>query len=190
MSGPEGAPSVRADDDHVARRVLWSLPTGLYLLGSTADAEHGPWNLMTTSLVTQVATEPRVVGLAVEQGSATLRLVRASSQLSLSILARADRAVVRRFVKPVTDLEIGVDGRPISMAGHGVHLGTNGAPILDAAVAWLELQMVAEQEFASHVVVLAEVRAAGAIDDVLEGSASDRHVEILRMEDTRMSYGG
>ena len=92
-------------DDDTARRILWSLPTGLYLLGSVGEVGRGPWNLMTTSLVTQVATSPRLIGLSIEADSVTAGLISSSGVAALSILDRSDKAVVRRFVKPVADAE-------------------------------------------------------------------------------------
>ena len=73
------------DPDSVitGRRVLWSLPTGLYLLGSTGDPTDGPWNLMTTNQVVQVATEPRVIAVSVEQGSWTNELVAPTGLMAL-----------------------------------------------------------------------------------------------------------
>jgi flavin reductase (DIM6/NTAB) family NADH-FMN oxidoreductase RutF len=176
--------------DLILRRVLWSLPTGLYLLGSTADRAAGPWNLMTISQVTQVATEPRTVAFSVEQGSRTAELLRQSGLAALSILQRSDRAVVRRFVKPVEEIDQDDAGRPTSMSGQAVELAENGAPVLSASVGWLELTVSEVVEHTSHMVVLAEVTGGGADDALLSGTASERSVEILRMEDTKMNYGG
>ena len=169
--------------DRLTRRVLWSLPTGLYVVGG-GDLTNNPAgaNLMTANLVVQVATNPRVLLVSFERASVTLALVRSSRQLSVSILDRSDRAVVRKFVKPVAaGLEV-VDGIP-TMAGQPVVVGATGLPRLAGAVAWLEATVVAEEEFDSHVAIFASVVSAGARRD-FDGA------EILRMEDTRMNYGG
>lgn len=176
--------------DELVRRVLWSLPNGLYVLGSTGSADRGPWNLMTTSQVTQVASEPRTLALSVEVGSRTSALLEASGSLALSLLDRADRALVRRFVKPVDELELDAEGRPTTMAGEQVVLLANGAPRLEVAVAWLELKVAEVLARRSHLVVLADVVSAGAPADLLEGSTGRIAAEVLRMEDTRMRYGG
>ena len=65
----------RADEfDRHRRRVLWTLPTGLYLIGS----RHGDdLNLMTANLVVQVCMEPKLVGVALEHESVTAGLVSA-----------------------------------------------------------------------------------------------------------------
>ena len=59
---------------------------------------------MTANLVVQVCMEPKLVGVALEHDSVTSRLVSAGGGFTVSLLARADRDVVRRFVKPVKDV--------------------------------------------------------------------------------------
>jgi len=176
--------------DATTRRILWSLPTGLYVLGSTADVESGPWNLMTINLVTQVATQPRVVAMAVEVGSRTQGFLDATGCATLNVLEREQRALVRKFVKPVDDVEHGRDGTPSSMAGVPVALASNGAPELRDALAVLELEVVARQDFESHVTYFGQVTSAHARAELLEGTASARSVDVLGMGDTKMNYGG
>ena len=69
--------------DRHRRRVLWALPTGLYLVGSRAGDEV---NLMTANLVVQVCVEPKVVAVALEHGSVTVRLVREGRAFAISLL--------------------------------------------------------------------------------------------------------
>jgi flavin reductase (DIM6/NTAB) family NADH-FMN oxidoreductase RutF len=178
------------EGDELTRRVLWSLPTGLYLLGSVGDPLAGPWNLMTINLVTQASTEPRVLAFSVERGSVTEGLLDRSGVASLSLLARQDRAVVRRFVKPATDVEIDVEGGYGEMSGQAVRLTPSGAPVLAEAPAWLDLSVSTVTRWASHVLVQAEVVGASATEEFVAGRASERSFDVLRMEDTRMSYGG
>ena len=176
--------------DEITRRVLWSLPTGLYLLGSVGEPGKGPWNLMTINLVTQVATEPRTLAFSVESGSVTDGLLRAGGVAALSVLARHDRALVRRFVKPVTDVTMDPSTGEGEMSGVPVRLLDSGVPVVDAAPAWLALTVMSSTPLASHTVYLAEVIDASASEDFVAGRASDRSFEVLRMEDTKMSYGG
>ena len=67
---PEG---VDPDDyDRLRRRVLWSLPTGLFVVGSTAEIDGARrHNLMTANLVVQVATRPKLVAVALETEALT-----------------------------------------------------------------------------------------------------------------------
>ena len=60
---PPGGPDSDEELDRHRRRVLWALPTGLYLVGSRHGDEV---NLMTANLVVQVCLEPKLVGVALE----------------------------------------------------------------------------------------------------------------------------
>jgi len=170
--------------DRLRRRVLWSFPTGLFVVGSTAvlDGERRH-NLMTANLVVQVATAPKLVAVAVETGALTARLIAEGACFSISALDRADRAVVRRFVKPVTDVTLDERGAPVYMAGEAVTFASTGAPILSRAAAWVDCTLSRSEDLGSHILAIGEVVDAGG----LEG---DEAPELLRMEDTRMNYGG
>src|ERR1700723_2176964 len=58
--------------DRLRRRVLWSLPTGLFVIGSRSGDRR---NMMTANWVMQIATSPKLVAVAVERGSVTRRLI-------------------------------------------------------------------------------------------------------------------
>jgi flavin reductase (DIM6/NTAB) family NADH-FMN oxidoreductase RutF len=176
-SGPGGS---EADEfDRQRRRVLWALPTGLYLIGSRHEDAV---NLMTANLVVQVCLEPKLVGVALESHSVTAALVQQGEAFSISILARTDRDIVRRFVKPVPAelVERGPDGLLTTMAGHPVsEAGPIGVPVLSAAAGYLVCRLTGYQPLGSHILCIGEVVAVGG-----------EPVEVLRMEDTRMHYGG
>jgi len=170
--------------DRLRRRVLWSFPTGLFVVGSTAvlDGERHH-NLMTANLVVQVATSPKLVAVAVETSALTARLIVEGACFSISALDRADRAVVRRFVKPVTDLTLDQGGAPVTMAGEAVTTASTGAPILSRAAAWIDCTLARAENLGSHILAIGEVVDVG-------GPEGDEGPELLRMEDTRMNYGG
>lgn len=161
--------------DRARRRILWSLPTGLYVLGSAAGGRR---NLMTLNWAMQVATAPKLVAVSVEAAAVTHRLVAEGGSFTLNVIAREDRAIVRKFVKPLDD-----DGSPGSLSGFEVTTAVTGAPILGCALAWLDCRVSHTLAVGSHTVFVGEVADCGARDG--DGSA-----EVLRMEDTRMSYGG
>lgn len=171
------------------RRLLWSMPTGIYVLGSTLG-EAGPYNLMTISLVVQAATEPCVLAIAVEASARTHENVAATGTATLSVLRRDQRSLVRKFVKPVSDTVLDDFGSPVSMAGVDVVLAPSGAPCLRDAAGWLDLGVVGRQDFTSHTLFCLEVVGVSVSEPVLAGPASARQFEVLRMEDTKMNYGG
>jgi flavin reductase (DIM6/NTAB) family NADH-FMN oxidoreductase RutF len=163
--------------DRHRRRVLWAMPTGLYLIGSREGDEI---NLMTANLVVQVCIEPKLVAVALERESVTLRLVRAGGAFTVSLLERSERDVVRRFVKPVVDVERSPDGAVLAMSGHPVtEVGPGRLPVLTSAAGFLACTLTRVEELGSHTLCVGEVADLG-------GEPSD----VLRMEDTRMHYGG
>jgi flavin reductase (DIM6/NTAB) family NADH-FMN oxidoreductase RutF len=182
---PEGR---EADEyDRLRRRVLWSLPVGLYVVGSRAGTRR---NLMTVSWVTQVAQEPKLVGVGVERQARTHELIVEGGVFALSLLARHDRALVRHFVKPVEDVDIDEVTGSGTMNGAPVRSGSTGAPILQVAVAWLDCEIRHTLPLGSHTWFVGEVVDVGVAEppETPADDASDSGV--LRMEDTRMNYGG
>jgi len=163
--------------DRHRRRVLWAMPTGLYLIGSRAGAEV---NLMTANLVVQVCIEPKLVAVAIEREALTTRLVREGGAFSVSLLSRTERALVRHFVKPVVEVERSYDDAVVALSGHAVNeVGPERLPVLASAVGYLYCPLTRTEELGSHVLCVGEVVEVG-------GEPSD----VLRMEDTRMHYGG
>jgi flavin reductase (DIM6/NTAB) family NADH-FMN oxidoreductase RutF len=163
--------------DRHSRRVLWAMPTGLYLIGSRWEDKV---NLMTANLVVQVCLEPKLVAAAIETDSVTADLVTRSGSFALSLLARADKAVVRRFVKPVRDVERDGDGPVVALSGHPVReVGPAGLPVLSAAVGYVLATVTDRRSLGSHLLFIGQVSEVGGEPE-----------EVLRMEDTLMHYGG
>src|SRR5205085_7027521 len=98
---PDGADP--EDYDKLRRRVLWTMPYGLYVVGSRAgDRRNG----MTLNWATQVSFDPKLLLVSVERGSVTHELMLAGGAFALNLVDREDRAIVRKFTKPVeVDLE-------------------------------------------------------------------------------------
>ena len=182
LVGPFPPGADRDEYDRLRRRVLWSFPTGLFVVGSAGELDgERRYNLMTANLVVQVATSPKLVAVAIETEAVTAALVRAGRCFAVSAPAREDRAVVRRFVKPVSDIVADEDGRPVAMAGEAVRLGRSGAPILAKAGLFVDCSLYELVELGSHVL---------AVGEVLDAGGRPGETEILGMEDPKMSYGG
>jgi flavin reductase (DIM6/NTAB) family NADH-FMN oxidoreductase RutF len=162
--------------DHLRRRVFWTMPAGIYLVGSRAGERR---NLMTCTWVTQVSREPKLVGVSVERDALTHELIEDGRAFALSIVDRADRAVVRKFVKPadVTDDGATMNGIECTIAR------TTGSPVLASAVGYLDCRLERSIEAVSHTFFIGEV-----VDAYLR--TDDAAVSVLRIEDTRMNYGG
>src|SRR5579875_79606 len=158
--------------DRLRRRTLWRMPSGLYLLGTAAGGRR---NLMTHNLVMQVATSPKLLAVAVRKDALTNKLLAEGRAFSLSFLRREDRALVRVFTKPADGSEEG------KLSGVPVRTGSTGVPVLAQAVAWLECTLVRDLDVGDHTLFLGEV---------VDCSAPDEEAPVLRMEDTRLNYGG
>ena len=147
----------------------------------------------------QIATSPKLVAVAVESASMTRDLIDRGGSFSVSLLARSERSLVRRFVKPVRRVETDAAGIAISMQGEPVIEVEGGLPCLAISVAWLACSVRSTVNWdglqptepglvpASHVLVVGEVVAVGE-SDRLAGPVDDD--AILSMIDTRMNYGG
>src|SRR5713226_618918 len=99
--GPVGPFPAGADPeeyDKLRRRVLWTMPSGLYVLGSRAGERR---NGMTINWVTQVSFDPKLLAVSIEQEAVTHQLVSEGRVFSLNFVAQDDRAIVRKFTKPV-----------------------------------------------------------------------------------------
>jgi flavin reductase (DIM6/NTAB) family NADH-FMN oxidoreductase RutF len=171
--------------DRLRRRVLWSMPGGLYVLGTSAGPRR---NLMTISWVTQLSLEPKLVGVAVEAAALSHALLADGGVFALTFVPRSERALVRRFVKPVTDDAVDEAARRGTMQGEGVRLASTGAPVLDVAAAWLDCEVRSRVDLGRHSLFVGEVVDCGFGPEGPPPAGS--RLEVLRMEDTRMNYGG
>jgi flavin reductase (DIM6/NTAB) family NADH-FMN oxidoreductase RutF len=170
----DGTDEAGSDFDRLRRRVFWSMLSGLYVVGSRdGDRRNG----MTLNWATQVSTEPKLLGIGVSKHAFTHELVERGGCFTLNLVARDDRAIVRKFVKPVT-----VDLVERTLNGFPYRDGVSGAPILEQAVAYLDCRLSQAVDVGDHTFFVGEV-----IDC---GFQADETMPILRMEDTRMNYGG
>jgi flavin reductase (DIM6/NTAB) family NADH-FMN oxidoreductase RutF len=168
-------------EDRLRRRVLWKMPSGLYLLGSVAGARR---NLMTLSWAMQVAITPKLVAVSVEQAALTHELITDGGVFAMSILRRDDRAVVRKFVKPVEEGDVELDESGAgTMRGLEVRSYETGAPVATGAAGFVDCTLVNTVSLGSHSLFVGEVVGFGFPD-------GEEDSPVLRTEDTRMNYGG
>ena len=169
-----GGDDAREEYDKLRRRVLWKMPSGLYVLGSVAGERR---NGMTVNWVTQVSFEPKLVAVSVEETAFTHELLLEGGVFSINLISVEDRAVVRKFTKPV---EVDLAARTLN--GFPFHDGLTGAPVLDLAVAWIDCEIRQQVELGGHTLFVGEV--------VDVGFQADEETAVLSMGDTRMNYGG
>jgi flavin reductase (DIM6/NTAB) family NADH-FMN oxidoreductase RutF len=164
------------DYDRLRRRVLWKMPSGLYVVGSTDKGERR--NGMTLNWATQVSFDPKWVGIGVEREAVTHELITAAGVFALCLIDREDRAIVRKFTKPV---EVDLGERTLNGFPY-IDGPVTGAPVLAQSVAYVECEVRQAVEVGNHTLFLAEIVNAAFL--------KDEDTPILRMEDTRMNYGG
>ncbi len=169
---PDGADA--EEYDKLRRRVLWTMPSGLYVIGSRAGERR---NGMTLNWATQLSFDPKLVGVAVENEAFTHELITAGGCFSVNVVDREDRASVRKFTKPV---EVDLEARTLN--GFPFRDGRSGAPILQDAVAYVDCTVRQAVPTGDHTLFIGEVIDAGF--------QKPEETPVLRMEDTRMNYGG
>ena len=165
----------RDEYDKLRRRLLWTFPSGLYVVGS----RHGDRrNAMTLNWCTQVSFDPKLMGISVEKSAVTHELIAGAGSFTVCTIDREDRAIVRKFTKPV-DVDTGAG----TLNGFAFHDGpVTGVPVLDQAVSFVECAVRDSVDCGGHTFFVGEV-----VNAVFQ-KAED--TPVLRMEDTRMSYGG
>ncbi len=136
---------------------------------------------MTANLVVQVCMEPKLVGVALEHESVTAGLVDRRRRFH-GVAARPHRsrrgaalreARRRTSSAPLTGPSSRLSGQPVT------EVGPDRRPVLSAAAGYLDCRLTGADPLGSHVFCIGEVIGVGG-----------EPAEVLRMEDTRMHYGG
>ena len=158
-------------DDELLHRVTWKIPNALALVGSRAGDER---NAMTTSWITQLAQEPVLIGVGVDNVAVTHRLISEGGSFTVNLWDANDTKVFVKFSKPAVD-----DGATLN--GRAVRPATTGAPVFEEAVAWLDCAVRHSMDLGTHTLFIGEV---------LDASLRDPAARPASMSDTRMKYGG
>ena len=164
------------DRELLATRVLWKMPYGLYVIGSRG-VDPDVKQLMTANWVTQLSFAPKLIGIGIEQSALTHQLIETGQCFTVCFIDREDRAIVRKFTKPV---EVDVDARTLN--GFEYIERVTGAPILAQSVAFLDCELRERVPTGGHTLFIGEIVDCGFL--------RDEDSPVLRMEDTRMNYGG
>ena len=149
---------IQLDPVHQA---LETLPYGLYIIGSRgADNING----MMADWVMQVSFNPRLVAVSLENNSTTLRNLRQTGFFTINVLSAGDKALAARFCQPRDASK--VVGRSDAhsakvydkLADVAYQPGElSNCPILDAALAFLELEVRELVEVGDHTLAVGRV---------------------------------
>ena len=158
-------------DPELINKVTWKIPNALVLIGSKAGDER---NAMTASWVTQLAMEPVLMGVGIDNTAVTHRLITDGGSFTVNLWNAEDTRVFVKYSKPAAD-----DGENLN--GRRVRAATTGAPVFDEALAWVDCEVRHTLDLGTHTLFIGEVVDAGLNDD---------QVRAASMSDTRMKYGG
>jgi flavin reductase (DIM6/NTAB) family NADH-FMN oxidoreductase RutF len=166
-------------DAEAKKTALRMIPYGIYVL--TADDGKGNIGAATVNWVTQGSFGPPLVVVGVKADSGAHTVVKGTGKFALNILGKDHKGLAFTFFKPAK-LE---DGK---LSGQEFHAGANGAPILDAAIAAVELSVKQIVELGDHHIVVAEVTEA-YVKTPPTGRADAAILEMKDLGDT-VYYGG
>jgi flavin reductase (DIM6/NTAB) family NADH-FMN oxidoreductase RutF len=157
--------------DELLNTVTWKIPNALALVGSKAGDER---NAMTTSWITQLAQEPVLIGVGVDNLAITHRLIREGGSFTVNLWDSTDTKVFVKFSKPATADGATLNDRPVRPA-------TTGAPVFEEAIAWMDCEVRHTLDLGSHTLFVGEV---------VDAAMRDPEAIPASMRDTRMKYGG
>ncbi len=157
-------------NEDAKRNILRKIPYGLYVIGVKDQHSH---HAFTGSWFSQCSMKPPRVMLGVRQGTHSLELIKAGKIFSVNFLAKEDKKILEQFFKPTP-----ASGNRFGELGFSEK--KTGAPVLDAAVAYLDCEVKNILEDGDHAVVIGEIVEA----EVLKDQAT------LVMSDTPWHYGG
>ena len=139
-------------DPEVKKRVLRLFTYGLYAVTAVHDGEVAG---MTANWLGQAAFEPPMLMAAFEADSRTLALVRQSGMFAVNVYESGQRELAGQLGRASVK-------RPDKLESIPAHPGPmTGAPLLDAALGWVECRVTGELPTGDHVVVVAEIINAG-----------------------------
>jgi flavin reductase (DIM6/NTAB) family NADH-FMN oxidoreductase RutF len=140
-------------DPNAKKTALRMIPYGLYVL--TASSTDGrDRTAATVNWVTQASFQPPLVVVAVKTDSHPWAVIRASRSFALNVLGKDQGPVAYAFFKTAESDEQ-------QIGGQRYRRGTTGAPILEAAPAFVECRVVETVEKGDHAIVVGEVVDAG-----------------------------
>ena len=138
-------------DEAAKKTVLRLFPYGLYAVTATDGTLASG---MTANWLTQVSFEPPLVAVAVESDARTLALIRAASHFAVNVLATGQRELAGLLGRKSRNV-------PDKLQQTEYRAGETGAPLLAAALGYLECRVASEYPAGDHTLIVGEVVAAG-----------------------------
>jgi 3-hydroxy-9,10-secoandrosta-1,3,5(10)-triene-9,17-dione monooxygenase reductase component len=152
---PTSGPVLGGTDADSFRHVLGHYPTGVAVV--TATTADGPVGMAVNSF-TSLSLRPPLVLFCPAVTSTTWPALRLAGNIAVNVLSARQEAVSRAFAARGRDRF-----RDVSWT-----VGSNGAPLLDDALGWLECTVQAEYPAGDHIVVIAGIDQMGVHDAIAD----------------------
>ena len=154
------------------RSIMRMFDHGLFV---ATCAGHGSPRAATVSWATQVSFEPKQVAVALRKGTAICDAVQTERRFGLHVVGENQPEFARAFFKAQQSGEA-------ELAGYRYGVLASGVPILPAAIAWLECEVVEQSgQTGDHAIFIAAV---------VDGAIAVPGVRALALRDTVWHYGG
>jgi flavin reductase (DIM6/NTAB) family NADH-FMN oxidoreductase RutF len=138
---------------HTVGKAIGRIPSGVFILSA---AHNDQATAMMASWVQQAAFDPPAVSVAIAKGRPIGEIIRASGKLALSIVPEGDTSLMKRYAR-------GIKPGEDAFAGVEIITTPGGIPVLAAAIAWIEGDVLATCEFGGdHDLLVVEI-TAGAV---------------------------
>jgi len=166
-------------DEKAKKVALRMIPYGLYVLA--AETADGRVAAATVNWVTQASFVPPLVAVGVKADSGAHAVIQDSGAFSLSVLGKDQTQLAYAFFKPAER-----DGDLIG--GEAFRRGATGSPVLVAAVAALECELVSTVAEGDHSLFVGRVVQA-SVQSEPSGRPDDGTLW-LRDLGEKIFYGG
>ena len=158
-------------DPKAKSKALKKLPYGFYVLSTASD---GKSNAFAMTWAMQIAFEPTLVAVAVDNESYSHHLVGEGGVFALNIFSKEQPECVRPFLRGYA-----ADPDKLSKLPH--EPGETGSPIFTDAIAFVECRVVKTVDAGGdHTLFIGEVVNAGVRDEAMS----------ILAKDMKMSYAG
>lgn len=156
-------PRERRQDARI-RSALQHLPYGIYVIGTVTP--EGKPNAMVADWVMQVSFKPRILCVSFERDAASLKNLRETRQLTVSLLPESGMDLAARFLQPSDPSKI--EGRSAQFAAPDKMRGVDyvqldhpelegGAPVLQDSLAWVAAEAQQFIPIGEHILALCRV---------------------------------
>lgn len=142
-------------DPQIKKQALRTFTYGLYAV-SCADA--GEVNAFTANWLSQVSFDPPLVAVSIENNTKSLPMIQRSRAFLINVLRSGDREMAGQLGKSALK-------QPDKLKNVAYTTGPGGAPILEAALAWVACEVKHTIEAGDSTLVVAEVVDAGVLGE-------------------------